>query len=188
MTTGPSFEQLCSLFVASLLEKAHAFVGDELTQFQRSRLAESMTSDIRKLGDMAFPAARTPLVSTAAKHHADAMGADLLAATWHSQKKIDGYKTFTYEHLYPVRQIRVTLTQAATIAEAMSVLDDMLWVAWITKEEDLALRTGGFVSFRDDPFRAYGECGITLLAHDEFPDLNAPFGARPRLFVSRPAH
>ena len=112
VTEGMSFEELCSLFVASLLAKAHAYASAPLSPFQRSRLGEAMTADIRKLCDMAVPAARAPMVSVAAQRVAESLGVDLLQQTWHSQKKVDGYKTFTYEHLNPVREIRLALAKA----------------------------------------------------------------------------
>lgn len=164
MTDGLSFDDLCSLFIVSLLEKAHAFSGDQLSKFQRSRLGESMTADIRKLGDMVFPAARTPLISAAAREAADALGCDLRNETWHSQKKIDGYKTFTYEHVFPVREIRLALGKAPDVAAATEVLNRMLWVAWITKGEDKRLHELGFASTRSDPWSAYRQAGIELLS------------------------
>lgn len=169
MTDGLSFDDLCSLFIVSLLEKAHAFSGDQLSKFQRARLGESMTADIRKLGDMVFPAARTPLLSAAAKEAADALGCDLLSETWHSQKKIDGYKTFTYEHVFPVREIRLALGKAPDVAAATEVLNRMLWVAWITKGEDKRLHELGFASIRRDHWSAYRQAGIELLSDAQEP-------------------
>lgn len=65
MSEGMSFARLCSLFVDSL--KARAYAGDSLTPFQHSRLGGSMTIEIRELCDTAFPAARIPSVSGAAR-------------------------------------------------------------------------------------------------------------------------
>jgi len=177
MADSMPFERLCLLFVKSLLDKAHAYAGEDLSKFQRSRLGEAMTADIRKLGDMVFPAARTPRISAAARHLADSMGADLRRETWHSQKKLDGYKTFTYEHLYPVREIRAALSRASTTSDAMHVLDRMLWVAWITKDEDKRLRELGFGSVREHPLQAYEAAGITL--DPDEPTLVMPASAGP---------
>lgn len=163
MSQGMSFEQLCQVFVRGLLDKAHAWAGGRLSTYQRSRLAEAMTADIRKMGDMVFPAARLPRVSVAAKELADSQAVDLSILTWHAQKKVDGYKTFTYEHFFPVLEIRKALAKAADVDEAMVVLDRMLWVAWITKQEDAELHRLGYGSKRPDPYMAYREAGIELL-------------------------
>lgn len=172
MADATSFERLCSLFARSLLDQAHAYESDQLSKFQRSRLGEAMTAEIRKLGDMAFPAARAFKVSVAAKGLADSLGQDLNQHTWHSQKKLDGYKTLTYEHFFPVREIRLELAKQSTASGAMRVLDRMLWVAWITKQEDARLRERGYGSIRPDPVLAYREAGIELLP--QYPPIVGP--------------
>lgn len=182
---GMTFEQLCGLFVKSLLDKAHAYAGPELTKFQRSRLGESMTADIRKLGDMVFPAARRPLISSAAKAQADSLGHDLRRETWHSQKAIDGYKVFTYEHLFPVRQIRAALGRCSDVDDALDVIDQMLWVAWITKDEDKRLSDLGFTSSRPDPYFAYEKAGIELVVDGDDAQSDAEaIAARMRLVLN----
>jgi hypothetical protein len=163
MAKATTFEQLCTIFARGLLDQARAFSSGELTTFQRSRLGDAISIELRKLGDMAFPAARAPYVSAAASRAAEAMDVDLLQHTWHSQKKMDGYQTFTYEHLFPVREIRAALGAAESVRDAMTILDDMLWVAWITKDEDRRLRKLGFASVRPDPWGAYEAAGIELL-------------------------
>lgn len=180
-----TFDQLCALFVKSLLDKSHAHAGDGLNKFQKSRLGESMTADIRKLGDMVFPAARRPLISMEAEEAARALGRDLRVETWHSQKAIDGYKVFTYEHLYPVRQIRTALGTARDVDEAMAILRQMLWVAWITKEEDKRLRDLGYTSNRPDPYFAYEHAGIELVVdNDERHPHDEAVAARMRLVLN----
>lgn len=164
-----SFEQLCRVFVRGLLEKSHAWRYGKLSDYQRSRLADAITTDIRKLGDMVFPAARLPRVSAAAKELADLHGVDLSTLTWHAQKKVDGYKTFTYEHFFPVLEVRKALSSAADVDEAMGVLNQMLWVAWITKQEDARLHQLGYGSKRPDPYKAYSEAGIELIPVDTEP-------------------
>ena len=166
MSEEMSFAALCSLFVDSLMKKAHAYVGDSLTPFQRSRLGESMTIEIRKLCDMAFPAARTPMVSAAARQKAEVMGAELRQVTWQGQKKVDGYQVFRYEHFYPVYEIRLALARAAGVDEGLRVLDRMLWVAWVTKEENAKLDLLKFGKLRPNPYLAYEKAGIELLPDD----------------------
>ena len=58
------------------------------------------------------------------------------------------------------------------------MLHRMLWVAWITKEEDQRLREISFASKRAYPLQAYEQAGIQLVADTAVlvggEDLTAP--------------
>ncbi|WP_027862589.1 hypothetical protein [Marmoricola sp. URHB0036] len=157
------FESLAFPFARGLLDKSRASSNPELSKFQRARLAESIAVDIRKLCDIAFPAARRPSISVTAKAVADQGGIDLSRETWHSQPRFDpGRIVFHYEHVQPVSAIRATLNEAMSPAHVVAILSRELQLAWITKDEDARLTALKYRSQRPDPVAAYAEAGITL--------------------------
>ncbi|WP_457188651.1 hypothetical protein [Nocardioides sp. P5_E3] len=167
----PYFASLVEPFTAGLLHKCHALHDLDLNGHQRSRLRESTSIELRKLCDILVPAARLPRISEAASEIARSMDVDLLAATWHSQKKIDAYKIFTYEHMTPISWFVHRLGSAQSTAEVLEVIDDHMWIAWVTKEEDAELRVKGYAHKRPDPAAAYEDAGIALLPAQSDPDL-----------------
>lgn len=163
MRSPMTFDQLCSLFVRGLVDKAHASASRDLDKAQLLRLGESVTTDLRQLSDMVFPAARTPRVSVAADKLAASVGVDLRTHTWHSNKRLDLHRLFTYEHVYPVSGIRLALTATPTETSAMDLLDQMLWVAWITKEEAAHLSLIDSSGLGADPLVVWDRAGIHLV-------------------------
>jgi hypothetical protein len=136
-----------------------------LTNFQDARFREAISTMIRKASDVVYPAVLVPEVSVAANAAAAELGIDLRQETWHSQKKFDpGYKVFHYEHMRPVGAILTMASEADSVDTIVNVLRTELKVAWITKEEDKALRALGFAAKRPDPDAAYEAAGIYLLS------------------------
>ncbi len=165
------FASLVEPFAAGLLHKCHALYELDLNAHQRSRLREAISIDLRKLCDILVPAARPPRISETANAIASSMGVDLRNATWHSQKKIDGYKTFTYEHMTPINWFVSRISKATSPEEVLDIIDQHMWITWVTKEEDAELRRLGYASVRPNPARAYKDAGITLLTAEPDPVL-----------------
>lgn len=164
MTGTDSFEVLAYPFARGLLDKSLAVNDPRLSPYQRSRLRESLGVDVRKLGDMAVPAARPPRISEAARSLAEGLGVDLLHETWQSQPGFDpGRTVFHYEHMATVSTIVDAMRDVETVTGAMDTLYDLIEVAWITKGEDARLTALGYKSKRPDPAKAYTEAGIRLL-------------------------
>ena len=147
-TLTPYFASLVEPFAAGLLHKCHALLDLNLNPHQRSRLREAISIDLRKLCDILVPAARPPRVSEAASAVAASMGVDLMTVTWHSQKKVDGYKTFTYEHMTPINWFVPKIGKATSTEEVLDIISKHMWIAWVTKEEDAELRRRGYSSRR----------------------------------------
>ncbi|QSR30775.1 hypothetical protein CFI00_09775 [Nocardioides sp. S5] len=165
------FASLVEPFAAGLLHKCHALLDLDLNSHQRSRLREAISIDLRKMCDILVPAARPPRISEAANAIAATMGVDLRTATWHSQKKIDGYKTFTYEHMTPVNWFVSKIGEATSPEEVLGIIDQHMWITWVTKEEDAELRRLGYSSTRPNPASAYEDAGVALLPVEPDPDL-----------------
>lgn len=176
------FASLAQPFVTGLLHKCRALAEVELNPHQRSRLREAISIELRKLCDILVPAARPPRVSESAQSAALELGIDLRTVTWHAQKKVDGYRTFTYEHMTPIKWFVQRIGTASTVEEVLEILDEHLSVAWVTKEEDAALRRLGYTSNRPNPAVAYQEAGIELLPAQPDPDVRvAPADSRASL-------
>jgi hypothetical protein len=147
-----SFGSVAYPFAVGLLEKLQALSGGHLSDFQRSRLRESIGVDIRKLGDMAVPAVRLPRVSSKAHEIASSLGVDLTQQTWQSQTRFDpGRATFHYEHMTTVSTVTAQLAGVARVGDMLSGLHDLINIAWITKAEDARLTTLGYKSDRPEP-------------------------------------
>jgi len=145
------------------MSKVEGMRDPEFSRPQVSRLRESISADLRKLGDMAIPTVRPPFISVAAAARATAIGVNLKGETWHTQTRFDpGRKVFHYEHLMPLAEIIKLLTVAGDERVVLQVLCDNLSVAWITKEEDSRLTKMGYRSNRPDPMRAYTAAKIEL--------------------------
>lgn len=173
------FASLVEPFAAGLLHKCRALHELGLNAHQRSRLREAISIDLRKLCDILVPAARPPRISEAANAVASSMGVDLRNTTWHSQKKVDGYRTFTYEHMTPINWFVSEIGKATSPEEVLNIIDQNMWISWVTKEEDAELRRLGYASARPNPASAYKDAGITLLPAEADPDLPSAKGDRP---------
>ncbi|GAA0989536.1 hypothetical protein ENKNEFLB_03598 [Nocardioides aquaticus] len=159
------FRSLATPFVRGLADKAQAIKVSDLTKHQRARLRESMTVDIRKLGDLCVPDARCPMLSEQAARTAEERGIDLREQTWQTQTKFDpGRLIFHYEHYVPVTNIVTAVLRCSGSMEVLNTLHERLQVAWILKTEDRELTRLGYKQHRDDPAGAYAEAAISLVA------------------------
>lgn len=158
------FAELVLPFAHSVHVKARAIETLELSSNQLARLKESMLDDLKKCSDVLIPDVRQPLVSRAAADLALPIPVDLLRVGWHDQPRFDrGRKSFHWEHVTPLAQLRDKLAVAETVEQVQGMITAQLYVAWITKNEDQALTAAGFKSKRPRPWAAYESAGIELL-------------------------
>src|SRR3954452_11082581 len=118
MTAKLTFAGVAQVFVPGLLAKTRALRAPEFTAFQAARLRESIAVDLRKLGDIAVPALRPPLISARAHEWATARGVDLSKESWQSQPRWDPTRcALHYEHWSTVGDIRRALESLNEAAE-----------------------------------------------------------------------
>lgn len=135
-----------------------------LTAKQSSALRKSISTDIRKLCDMLFPAVKPYDISVAAAERAAALQVDLQVQTWDTQTSFDpGRQVFHYEHVATVADIVDAVLAANSVQQATDELAQRVRVAWILKEEDARLSKLGYRHRRPDPDGAYAEAGIEMV-------------------------
>lgn len=133
----------------------------QLDMKRRARLLESISDDIKKVGNF-LP----HHVSEAAASWAEDLKVDLSQMTWHDQPSFDaGREWFHVEHMVPVSDIRKVCFEASSVGEIVEILKTKLRVVWILKEEDDRLTQRGYRSKRVNPEQAYKEAGIELRPH-----------------------
>ena len=162
--SAPDLTPYCAIFARGLRDKATALDGMALTAKQTAALRKSISTDIRKLCDMVFPAVKPYDISVAAADAAAALGVDLQAQTWDTQTKFDPKRqVFHYEHMATVADIVDAVLAADSVEQAADELAQRIRVAWILKEEDARLTRLGYRKRRPDPDAAYAEAGIPMV-------------------------
>ncbi len=150
-------------FVAAIIAK-RPLLNLPLSDRQRRRILESISDDLRKLGDVVTPTLVDPLVSVAARAAADEKGIDLCQEDWHSQTRFDpGRGLFHVEHVTTVRALREMCLHAPSEDPLIDSLTAGIRIAWILKEEDARLTQLGYRGHRPDPDTAYRQAGIELV-------------------------
>jgi hypothetical protein len=154
----------CAIFSRGLRDKATALETMALTPKQASALTKSISTDIRKLCDIVFPAVKPSAISAAAAEAAAALEVDLQTQTWDTQTSFDrDRQVFHYEHMATVADIVDAVLAADSVQDAADALAQRIRVAWILKEEDARLSGLGYRHRRPDPDAAYFEAGIQML-------------------------
>lgn len=108
-------------------------------------------------------------VSQAAQLTADKWKLGSLSSyDWHDQTRKMGdtrRKVFAWDHFYTVADLRrrIEALEDPTEHQVRRILK-VASVAWILKSEDRELTKRGYRSKRPDPFAAYEEAGIRLIA------------------------
>lgn len=148
-------------FALSIHAKAKALNEGNLTDFQKSRLKESISDDIKKYTN--FVPHR---VSQAAQAIADTLHrpVNLSEMTWHDQTGFDQDRSlFIVEHKRPVNALRHECINAESCDAVEQILAERLVAAWITRAEDNKLTRLGYGINRPDPCYAYNQARIVLL-------------------------
>lgn len=162
--SAPALAPYCAIFARGLRDKATALEGMALTAKQSAALRKSISTDIRKLCDMVFPAVTPYDISVAAAEKAAALEVDLQAQTWDTQPSFDpGRQVFHYEHMATVADIVDAVLAADSVQQAAEELAQRVRVAWILKEEDARLSGLGYRQRRPDPDAAYAEADIQMM-------------------------
>ncbi len=158
-----SLEDIMRPFVAAIIAK-RPLLNLPLSDRQRRRILESISDDLRKLGDVVTPTLVAPLVSVAARATAEREGIDLCQEDWHSQTRFDaGRGLFHVEHVTTVRALREMCLHVPCEDALIDSLTAGIRIAWILKEEDARLTQLGYRSHRPDPDIAYRQAGIELV-------------------------
>jgi hypothetical protein len=157
-------------FVAAIVAK-RPLLHLALSDRQRRRTLESISGDLRKLGDVVTPTLIAPLVSIAARAAAERKGIDLCQEDWHSQTRFDpGRSLFHVEHVTTVSALREMCLHAPSEEVLVHSLTAGIRIAWILKDEDAKLTQLGYRSHRPDPDIAYRQAGIDLVpCHSQPP-------------------
>lgn len=151
--------QLLHPFAQSIFAKAQALQDLSPTRFERSRIQESISDDIKKCSNFTERE-----VSERAREVADRIGVDLFSQSWHDQHKFDrGRAIFHFEHVEPVNVIRAACMEADSVNDVSAILHTRMRVAWILKSEDANLTKLGYRSRRADPSAAYLAAQIRLI-------------------------
>jgi hypothetical protein len=146
-----TLEDVMRPFVAAIVAK-RPLLNLKLSDRQRRRILESISGDLRKLGDVVTPTLVAPLVSIAAHAAAERKGVDLCQEDWHSQTLFDpGGSLFHVEHVTTVRALREMCLHAPSEEALIHSLTAGIRIAWMLKEEDARLTQLDYRSHRPDP-------------------------------------
>ena len=173
----PTLEDVMRPFVAAIVAK-RPLLDLALSNRQRRRVLESISGDLRKLGDVVTPTLIAPLVSIAAREAAERKGIDLCQEDWHSQTRFDpGRGLFHVEHVTTVSALRDVCLRAPSPEALIRSLTTGIRIAWILKAEDAELTRLGYRSHRPDPGVAYRQAGIDLVPCHPRPPRDDATGA-----------
>ena len=100
-------------------------------------------------------------VSKAALAKAEEMNVNIKDLTWDNQRRVDPKREiFIVEHCNPLSSLADRLIAGESFAE----IKPDTFTAWITKEEDQALRNHHYRSVRPGGWeKCYVECGIEIM-------------------------
>ena len=158
-----TFDDVARPFAVGLHRLGELSRDVRLTKAQRARVLEAMSSDIRKLCDIAVPSLIPYDISHKAWGLALHTDVDLRQASWHRQGRFDlGRTRFHLEHVLPVKSLRSAVLVAADVEEVIDALRGIR-IAWILKAEDAELTSLGFRTHRTDPTAAYAAAAITFV-------------------------
>jgi hypothetical protein len=120
---------------------------------------KALNAALRDLENFVVPAA-----SKAAQSRAAELGvSDLSKLDWNRQKeKLGDRKGIKWEHSQPVRQMITALEDVPTTPDAIAEVLKTAAIAWITHEENEALKVRGWHHKRADWRQCYADAGIEL--------------------------
>jgi hypothetical protein len=148
-----------SPFALSIYAKASYLKHNSMSKFEKARLLESISDDIKKCTTFT-----KPKISKAALVKSAVLNIDLHKMNWHNQNKFDpGRKIFHYEHYITVSNIRNICLRSENEDDILRILISIPQIVWILKEEDNKLTKLGYRSKRSNPEEAYWKAEIEIV-------------------------